>query len=119
MDNEKMMAVFTELLENQKEIAHAQTEIMGVFQELKIQMEVIERGLKNSKTDVTPVDIKPILQAVESGIADIKSLLEMSLQKTTTNNLRVFLESDAKKWAVILLVAVTFLTYLYLFGIHK
>ncbi|MCW3094352.1 MAG: hypothetical protein JWP81_5421 [Ferruginibacter sp.] len=58
-------------------------------------------------------------QTLENGIADIKFRVEMLTKKPESNNLRVFLESDAKKWAVILLVAITFLTYLYLFGIHK
>lgn len=119
MDNEKMMAVFTELLENQKEITRSQKEIMGAFQELKIQMEGIERGMKNQKASVTPVDIKPIQKSLERGITDIRLSIHRQLQKQEPNNWRIFLESDAKKWVVILLVAVTFLTYLYLFGMHK
>lgn len=119
MENEKMIVVLSELLDNQKEITRGQREMMSIFQELKSKMEGIESHVKNLKSDVTLVDIKPIRQAVENGIADIKLLVEMSRQKSTTNNLRVFLESDAKKWAVYLLVALTFLTYLYWFGIHK
>ena len=119
MENEKMIAVFSELLENQKEIARSQREIMGVFQELKNQMEGIKSGMKNQKIDPAPLDIKPIQQTIERGIADIRFLAGMSRQKSASNNLRVFLESDAKKWAVYLLVAITFLTYLYWFVIHK
>ena len=119
MDNEKMMAVFTELLENQKEIAHAQTEMMSVFQELKIQIKGIENEMKIQKTDLIPVDLKPIQQAVERGITDIRLSIHTQLQKHESNNWRIFLESDAKKWAVYLVVALTFLTYLYCFGVYK
>ncbi len=119
MENEKMMAVFSELLENQKEITRFQKEIMVVFQELKIQMDEIENGMKNQNTDVIPAGIKPIQQALEKGITEIRLLFHSQIQKQQSSNWRIFLESDAKKWAVYLLVALTFLTYLYWFGMHK
>ena len=43
----------------------------------------------------------------------------MLLKKKQTDNLRVFLESDAKKWTVCLTVAVLLLTYLYWFSVRK
>ena len=119
MESEKTMAVLTELLEEQKEIARVQAKTMMAIQELKIQTEGIESAVKNQKPIVTPVDIKPIQQTVERSIADIKFLIEMSGRKSESNNMRVFLESDAKKWAVYLIVVITFLTYLYWFVMHK
>ena len=82
-------------------------------------MEGIEKEMKNQKTDLIPVDIKPIQQAVERGITDIRLSIHSQLQKPQSNNWRVFLESDAKKWAVILVVALAFLTYLYCYLVHK
>ena len=119
MENENMIAVLNEVLEEQKEIALVQAKTMMAIQELKIQTEGIESAVKNQKPIVTPVDIKPIQQTFERSIADIKFLIEMSGRKSESNNMRVFLESDAKKWAVILIVALAFLTYLYCFAIHK
>ena len=116
MENEKMMAVFSELLENQNEIARSQKETLGVLQELKSKMEGIERHMKNQKTDVTPVDMKPIQQSLERGITEIKLSIHAQLRKPEQSNWRIFLESDAKKWAVYLVVALTFLTYLYCYS---
>lgn len=65
-----------------------------------------------------PVDIKPIREAMESAMSEIKTFLNTQLQKQWSNNWRVFLESDAKKWAVYLVVALTFLSYLYFFSIR-
>jgi hypothetical protein len=62
-----------------------------------------------------PVDLKPIQQVVEKGISDIRIFLLTQQQKPASNNWRVFMESDAKKWAAYLIMALTFLTYLYLF----
>ena len=118
MENEKMMAVFSELLENQKEIARGQRETLGVLQELKSKMEGIDSHVKNLKIEVTPVDIKPIQQSLERGITEIKLSINAQLKKPEQSNWRVFLESDAKKWAVYLVVALTFLTYLYCYSMR-
>ena len=113
MENEKMMAVFSELLENQKEIARGQKETLGVLHELKSRIDGIESQVKNQKPVVTPVDIKPIQQSLERGITEIKLSINAQSKNPEQSNWRIFLESDAKKWAVYLVVALTFLTYLY------
>jgi hypothetical protein len=46
-------------------------------------------------------------------MAETKLLLQMHSATTPSTNLKIFLESDAKKWAVILVVSIVFLTYLY------
>ena len=119
MESEKMMAVFSELLDNQKEIARMQKELMDTFQELNNRMEGIASGMQNLKTNTMPLDLKPIQQAVERGITDIRLSIHSQLQKPASNNWRVFMESDAKKWAAYLIIALTFLTYLYWFATHK
>ena len=98
MENEQMMAVLTELLEDQRKIASAQAETMRIVQQLKIKLEQIETGLQTPGCDTKSGDLKSVQQTLDNGITDIKF---------------------AKKWAVILIVAITFLTYLYLFGVHK
>lgn len=113
MENEKIMAVFSELLENQKEISRGQKENLRVLHELKSKMDGIESQVKNQKPVVTPVDIKPIQQSLERGITEIKLSIHAQLKNTEQSNWRIFLETDAKKWAVYLVVTLTFLTYLY------
>ena len=114
MEHEKMMAVFSELLENQKEIVRSQRDVISVLQELKVQLEEVTNKIANQKPDA-PNDMKIVRQAIESGIAEIKLFISMQLQKQGSNNWRIFLESDAKKLAVYLVVSLTFLTYLYCF----
>ena len=119
MENEQIMAVLTELLEDQRRIASAQAETMRIVQQLKIKLEQIETDLQNPRWNTKSGDLKSVQQTLDNGITDIKFRIDMLRQKPPSNNLRVFFESDAKKWAVILIVAITFLTYLYLFGVHK
>ncbi len=119
MESEKMMAVFSELLDNQKEITRTQKEIIVVLQELNNQMDGLASSIKNQKLDTVPLDIKPIQQAVERGITDIRLSIHSQLQKPASNNWRVFMESDAKKWAAYLIMVLSSLTYLYLFVTHK
>lgn len=119
MENEKMVAVLTELLEEQKEISSSQKEIIDVLHRTKIQLEGIAAGIQSQKTDVGLVDLKPIQQSIEKGITEIRLSIHSQLQKQHSNNWRIFLESDAKKWAVILVVALAFLTYLYCYLVHK
>lgn len=118
MENENMMAVFSELLENQKEIARGQRETLSVLQELKSKMDGIAGQMKNRNVEVTPVDIKPIQQSFERGITEIKLSIHAQFKNPEQSNLRIFLESDTKKRAFYLVVALTFLTYLYSYSVR-
>ncbi len=119
METEEMMALFSKLLDNQKEILAAQKGQLSLLSKLSNEMEEIQSGIQNPKTEVVPVDFKPIQQVVEKGISDIKIFLLTQPQKPESNNWRVFMESDAKKWAAYLIIMLSFLTYLYLFATHK
>ena len=119
MDSEQTITVLTEILEDQKQIGRNQNELMFAIQALKTQVEEIETALKNQAQKEIIIDTKPVQQLMDSRLNEIKLWLEMLLKKKQTDNLLVFLESDAKKWTVYLLVAITFLTYLYWFGIKK
>jgi len=118
MENENIMAVFSELLENQKEIARAQKDMTAFVQEFKPQLEKMESSILSRSPMVERVDIKPILQAIERSVTELKNSIHLEGQNQHSDNLRVFLESDAKKWAVYLLVSLTLLTYVYLL-FHK
>lgn len=115
MESEQMMAVFSELLDNQKEILTAQKEVTNGLRKLSNEMEDMKISIQNQKAEIVRIDLKPIQQVVEKGISDIRIFLLNQQQKPESNNWRVFMESDAKKWAAYLIIALTFLTYLYLF----
>jgi len=119
MESEKMMALFSELLDNQKEILATQKDELILLRKLSNEFEEIKNSIQNQKTEIVPIDLKPIQQAVERGITDIRLSIHSHLRKPESNNWRIFLESDAKKWTVYLIIALTFLTYLYLFGTRK
>ena len=50
------------------------------------------------------VDLKPIQQVVEKRISDIRIFLLTQPQKPIADNWRVFMESDARKWAAYLIM---------------
>jgi hypothetical protein len=118
MESEQMMAVFSELLDNQKEILAVQKDELILLRKLSNEIEEISRTIQNQKAEILPIDLKPIQQGIEKGISDIRIFLLTQHQKPESNNWRVFMESDAKKWAVVLVVALAFLTYSYLFVTH-
>ena len=119
MDNEKIIAVLTELLEEQKETTRSQAETTMAIQQLKVKMESVEDAIKNQQTATPQIDLKPIHQNIERVLAQVKLGIDVLMQKPPSNNLRVFMESDAKKWAVYCLVAVIFLTYVFCFALYK
>ena len=100
MDNEKIIAVLTELLEEQKVMTSSHAETSTAIQQLKTKIESVEEALKNQPTATPQIDLKPIQQGIERTLAHIKLSFDMLMQKPPSNNLRVFMESDAKKWAV-------------------
>jgi len=77
-----------------------------------------DEKLKNLTINVREPDTRPIKEIVEKGFKDANQILDLRLNKVRENNWRLFLQSDAKKWVVILLIAALFLTYLYLFAIR-
>jgi hypothetical protein len=119
MDNEKIIAVLTELLEEQKEMNRSQAETTMTILQLKAKMEDIEEAIKNQQTATPQIDLKSFQLSMERNFAHLKLSMDILLQKPPSNNLRVFMESDAKKWAVYCLVAVVFLTYVFCFAIYK
>jgi len=119
MDNEKIIAVLTELLEEQKEMNRSQAETTVAIQQLTAKMEAVENATKNQQSTAPLIDLKPLQESIERKLTHIQLCIDLLMQKPPSNNLRVFMESDAKKWAVYLLVAIIFLTYLYCFATRK
>ncbi|MEP6948352.1 MAG: hypothetical protein ABI863_03725 [Ginsengibacter sp.] len=96
------------------------TKLPGRFSENEEKLNKLLESVNalNSKL-IEPIQgTKSIAQMVEKGNMEIKRLIEISLKKIQSDNMKVFLESDAKKWIVVLLIALVLLTYLYNFGSH-
>lgn len=117
---DKDEALQQSLLREVKSFQAEITKLPGRFSENEEKLNKLMGSVNalNSKLIEPVQDAKSIQQTVEKGITEIKRLIETSLQKTESNNFKVFLESDGKKWLVVLLIALVFLTYLYNFGVH-
>ncbi|WP_205513022.1 hypothetical protein [Longitalea arenae] len=81
---------------------------------LRTEVSTFSEKLDNQRITVN-TDTSPIQEIMKRGISNINFVAEKTLDKQRSNIWHIFFQSDAKKWAVILVVAITFLTYLYLF----
>lgn len=80
---------------------------------LRSELSAFQERQENKTVATQPPDIKPFMQAFDKGIQKIEWLITEKLSRYKINKLEAFLQSDAKKWIVILLLGFTFLTYLY------
>lgn len=119
MENEQILTVLAEVLEEQKEMNRCQLETMELLKTMSVELSQRVHGSTGLNAGVAKFDIKVFEQAIESLRNDLKIWAADHRLNNQQNNLRVFIESDAKKWAVYLVVALVFLTYLYWFLIHK
>lgn len=119
METEKMMIILTELLEDQKEIMKQQQQTFGLVESLNNSINDINNRTTDTGLDKVEIDYKPLQEYLEKSIGEIKHVVDIGRQKQVQNNLRIFLESDAKRWVVYLIVSLTFLTYLYWIIIRK
>jgi len=72
----------------------------------------------NYQNITVKTDTRTIQEIMDRGISNINFTVEKAMEKQRSNIWQVFFQSDAKKWVVILVVAITFLTYLYMFSVH-
>jgi hypothetical protein len=110
--------VLNEILEQQKEANKINSGIIEALNHLSGKVSSFDEKLGNQTINVREPDTGPIKEIVEKGFKDANQILDLRLNKVRESNWRLFLQSDAKKWVVILLVAILFLTYLYLFATH-
>lgn len=80
---------------------------------LRSELSVFQEKQENKTATVIPSDFKSYLQNLEKGMQRVEWLIAEKLNKYKSNKLETFLQSDAKKWIVILALGFTFLTYLY------
>ena len=119
MENEQILTVMAEVLEEQKEMNHSQMETLELLRTIAAESKRVAEGPAQQYAGVTTIDSKVFEQAIESIKNEMKIWSTGQRLNNHQNNLRVFMESDAKKWAVYLVVALVFLTYLYWFLVHK
>ena len=119
MENEQMLTVLAEVLEEQKEMNRTQLETLELLRTIEVESKQVADCSGKLNTAVTTIESKVFEQAMERLKNEMKVWVAAQRLNNQQNNLRVFMESDAKKWAVYLAVALVFLTYLYWFSIHK
>ena len=107
--------VLKEFVEEQGKINKANADIITAINQLTVKVNDFSELLKNQKVIVPAPDTRPMQQIAEKGMADIRALTETTLQRFRSNNMRVFLESDAKKWLVILILGGLSIFFLYSF----
>lgn len=117
-EKETLEIVLKEILEEQTKANLSIDRVHAEIIEMKGKLDDLENTLNNQKIGHRSLDIKTFQQTMDRGTIEIKSWMEMLLKKGHCNNIRIFLESDAKKWAVILIVALTFLAFLHNFGVR-
>lgn len=115
-ERDTLEVVLHEILEQQKETNKINAGIIEALNHMSAKISGFEEKLKNQTINVREPDTRPIKEIVDKGFKDTNQLLDLKLNKVSENNWRLFLQSDAKKWVVFLLVAILFLTYLYLFA---
>ena len=80
---------------------------------LRSELSAFQEKQENKMPTITPADFKPYWQNLEKGIQKVEWLITEKFSRYKFNKLETFLQSDAKKWIVILALGFTFLTYLY------
>jgi hypothetical protein len=106
-----------------KEQAEEQAKTNQLINDLITKVNLLRNEVSgfNEKLDnqniTVKTDTQPIEEIITGGILKISLMIERVLDKQRSNIWQIFFQSDAKKWAVILAVAITFLTYLYWFSL--
>ncbi|MBO9200230.1 MULTISPECIES: hypothetical protein [Niastella] len=120
MNEDKFETLELAIKEQSEELAklsQQMQDLISIEKTVKSEVDSFSKKLATQKITVE-TDTQPIQKMIESAFIKINFIIESQLYKKQPNNLQVFFQSDAKKWAVILVVAVIFLTYLYWFSIH-
>lgn len=86
---------------------------------LRSEVSAFQEKQENKTPTITPADFKPYWQNLEKGIQKVEWMITEKFSRYKFNKLEAFLQSDAKKWIVILILGFTFLTYLYWYLIRS
>ena len=87
---------------------------MTLISLLRNEIAIFSDKLNNQSITVN-TDTRPVQEVVDKGILKMSLIVDRAVEKNRTNFWQLFFQSDTPKWAVILAIAITFLTYLYMF----
>ena len=121
MNEDKLETLELAIKEQAEELTKLSQQTQDLISTVTILKDVVGSFSEKLATQKITVeaDTRPVQKIVESAILKINFMIENVLDKKRPNNLQVFFQSDAKKWAVILVVTVIFLTYLYWFSLYR
>ena len=118
IEDGSLQIVLNEMVGEQKQGNELLQELIGAIHNMRDKISSFDEKLSNQKVIVPDIDTDPIQRIIEKYNWEIKLSISESLKKIRVNNFRLFLESDAKRWLVILILGILFLTYLFLFCLH-
>lgn len=117
MDEDKIETMELAIREQAEEQAKTNQLIrdqMTLISLLRNEIGIFSEKLNNQSITVN-TDTRPVQEVVDKGILKMSLIVDRAVEKNRTNFWQLFFQSDAPKWAVILAIAITFLTYLYMF----
>lgn len=103
------------IADEQLKLNQKMQELIDTNNQMRSDFSASQEKPEHQTITVSPPDIKPFTQRLENGIERIGLLISEKLNKRKLDKLETFLQSDAKKWIVILLLGFAFLTYLYMY----
>lgn len=120
MNEDKFETIELAVKEQSDELVKINQQLRDLFTTVNLLRNVVSdfQEKLNSQNITVNADTRPIQKIIDSAFLNMSLMIEKALSKMRSNFWQVFLQSDAKKWVVILVVAIFFLTYLYKFGLY-
>lgn len=120
MNEDKFETMELAVKEQSDELVKINQQLRDLFTTVNLLRNVVSdfQEKLNSQNITVNADTQPIQEMIDGALLKISYMIEKALEKQRSNNWQIFLQSDAKKWLVILVVAIIFLTYLYNFLLH-
>ena len=113
ISNETLILAVKEVLEEQAKInlhLNDQGTAINIIME---KVNLLSKKQENKNSLAPEQIVEPIKKVIQQKFADLKFEMDLLRVKAPVNNLQLFLQSDAMRWIVILIVCCLFLTYLY------
>lgn len=112
-DMELLQLVLKEMHDELATLNQKMQEQVATINLMRTELSAFQERQENKTATVDLSDIKQYWQDMKKEIRRVEWLITEKLSKYKSNNLEIFLQSDVKKWIVILALGFTFLTYLY------
>lgn len=111
---QKLELVVRDLMEELKEVNKGNRDIIESINHLSAKVSSLEEKLENIEITAPTIDTQSIKENIEKGLIDLRQFMDFKLNRSRESNWRIFLQSDAKKWAVYLILGIVLLTYGYM-----